>query len=282
VAGGRVAADMSALAPVLVHLRAEPSRTWSLIVTLFGDAVVPRGGELWLGTVLEVFAGMEIGGNVVRTAMSRLASDGWLERSRIGRNSFYRLAEKGRDIFAEAAVRIYAPTRRVWDGAFRIAVVPDAAAEGFVALAPGVLIAAWPGSVGGAVMLRAETDAVSARLLASQVWPTGRLGEGYRRFVAAFAPLAAHVAQHDMSGLEAVLARLLLIHAFRRVVLHDPMLPDALLPEDWPGHAARRLCAELYTVLVPESERWLDEHGLTGSGRLPAPAIRLERRFRDG
>ncbi len=33
----------SALAAILSHMRAEPSRTWSLIVTLFGDMVVPRG-----------------------------------------------------------------------------------------------------------------------------------------------------------------------------------------------------------------------------------------------
>jgi len=282
VAGGRVdkVLSASAWAPVLGHWRAEPSRTWSLIVTLFGDAVVPRGGQVWLGTALAVFEGLEIGGNVVRTAMSRLAADGWLERRRVGRNSFYQLAEKGREVFAEAAVRIYAPVRPAWDGAFRIAIAPEAA--GFAALAPGVLIAAGPVSVAGAVLLRAETDPASARALAAQVWPTGRLGDGYRRFLAAFGPLAAHVRGHEMAGLEAMLARLLLIHAFRRLVLHDPMLPEALLEAGWPGHAARDLCAGLYRELVPASERWLDAHGVDANGRLPAPSIRLEERFRAG
>jgi hypothetical protein len=41
---------------------------------------------------------------VVRTAMSRLAADGWLERRKAGRNSFYRLAGKGRQTF-DAATR---------------------------------------------------------------------------------------------------------------------------------------------------------------------------------
>ena len=40
----------------------------------------------------------------MRTAVSRLAADGWLERNRIGRNSFYRLAGKGRARF-DAAMR---------------------------------------------------------------------------------------------------------------------------------------------------------------------------------
>src|SRR5579871_1840161 len=118
-----------ALAPILGHLRAEPSRTWSIIVTLYGDAVAPRGGSLWLGTLLEIFEALGIGGNVVRTAMSRLASDGWLERTRVGRNAFYRLAEKGSETFAAAERRIYAVGPPAWDGAFALAVLDGPSRE---------------------------------------------------------------------------------------------------------------------------------------------------------
>src|SRR5579875_2924014 len=111
---------MSALDPILSHLREGPSRTGSLIITLYGDAVMPRGGRLWLGTLLRLFEALGIGGNVVRTAMSRLAADGWLERRRVGRNSYYRLAEKGRDTFAAAATRIYGSHATPWDGAFHL------------------------------------------------------------------------------------------------------------------------------------------------------------------
>lgn len=276
-AGG--AARVPALAPVLRHIRAEPSRTWSLIVTLFGDAVAPRGDQVWLGTVLEVMAGLEIGPNVVRTAMSRLAADGWLERRRVGRNSFYTLAEKGREIFAEAARRIYAPVRPEWQGAFTVVVTGAAAAGPFASLAPGVLISADAGVAAEGLVLRAETDPASARALAALVWPMARLADSYGRFLAAFAPLAQDLSTREMGGLEAMLARLLLIHAFRRVVLHDPLLPAALLPEDWPGQAARELCAALYRKLAPGSEAWLDAHGVCEAGRLPAASIRLEERF---
>ncbi len=56
-------------------------------------------GSVWLGTLLEFFAAIDIDSGVVRTAMSRLAADGWLEREKVGRNSFYRLANKGRQTF---------------------------------------------------------------------------------------------------------------------------------------------------------------------------------------
>ena len=53
-----------------------PLRAGSLIVTVFGDAIVPRGGSLWLGALLDIMAlfGSEAG--LVRTALSRLVQDG--------------------------------------------------------------------------------------------------------------------------------------------------------------------------------------------------------------
>ena len=81
------------LTRIIDQLKRETSRTGSIIITVFGDAIVPRGGAVWLGTLLEFFKRLDIDGGVVRTAMSRLAADGWLERNKVGRNSFYRLAQ---------------------------------------------------------------------------------------------------------------------------------------------------------------------------------------------
>ena len=77
------------------------------------------------------------------------------------------------------------------------------------------------------------------------------------------------------------MARILLIHHYRRVVLRDPLLPAALLPADWPGRAARTLCGEIYRGLLPASEQWLDRHGTNESGPLPEAAASLWQRFAD-
>ena len=297
----KATASMSAssgLAPILGHLRAEPSRTWSLIITLYGDAIVPRGETLWLGTLLEIFEALGIGGNVVRTAMSRLTADGWLERRRIGRNSYYRLAEKGRETFADAERRIYFGHPPTWDGTIHVAVLDTrlGAAEreavraalqarGYAVLAPGILVAAVPRTgaavPGHAIALQATTKPEDARRLAAQVWPTQRLEQGYQRFDAAFTPLRDAMSRRSMpSGLDALIARLLLVHEYRRLVLRDPMLPKALLPPGWPGHAARMLCQALYPALLPPSERWLDEHALNEDGRLPPPDPAIYTRLR--
>src|SRR5580693_9635317 len=90
------------LARIIDQLKREPSRTGSIVITVFGDAIVPRGGSVWLGTLLEFFATIDIDSGVVRTAMSRLAADGWLERHKVGRNRYYRRVKKGRQTLDEA------------------------------------------------------------------------------------------------------------------------------------------------------------------------------------
>ena len=47
------------LARIIDQLKREPSRTGSIVITLFGDAIVPRGGSVALGTLLEFFEALD-------------------------------------------------------------------------------------------------------------------------------------------------------------------------------------------------------------------------------
>ena len=119
--------------------------------------------------------------------------------------------------------------------------------------------------------LQATASAGDARRLADQAWPLARLAASFTRFTEAFAALPGW---SDPAPLEAMVARTLLVHEYRRVVLHAPALPADLLPPQWPGTAARALCADAYRRLLPASEAWLTEHGL------PACDAGLAGRFR--
>src|SRR5271156_6513268 len=112
------------LARIVEQLKREPSRTGSIVITVFGDAIVPRGGSVWLGTLLEFFKALDIDSGVVRTAMSRLAADGWLERHKVGRNSYYGLVTKGRQTFDAATRHIYDPPPSDWTGRFELLLIP--------------------------------------------------------------------------------------------------------------------------------------------------------------
>jgi phenylacetic acid degradation operon negative regulatory protein len=69
----------------------KPLRTGSLIVSIFGDSVAPRGGVVWIGSLIEVLAPLGISQRLVRTAVFRLVQDGILTNEQVGRRSFYTL-----------------------------------------------------------------------------------------------------------------------------------------------------------------------------------------------
>ena len=122
-------------------------------------------------------------------------------------------------------------------------------------------------------------DGDAARRLAERAWPLADAAAAYGRFLQAFRPLGDWVGEDGrLSDLDALVARTLLVHEYRRVVLRDPLLPPALLPEGWPGVPARELCAAAYPALLPGSERWLSRNGRNEDGPLP-PAVGLRRRF---
>src|SRR3954463_5610688 len=285
------------LARIVDQLKREPSRTGSIVITVFGDAIMPRGGSVWLGTLLEFFKTLEIDSGVVRTAMSRLAADGWLERNKIGRNSFYRLTRKGRQTFDTATKHIYDPQLSDWTGRFELLLIGsggdrDASREalknaGFGSPLPGVWIAPSgvpiPEEAAHAIRLEVSAEDDAGRRLLSESWPLQRPADAYLKFMKPFEPLRGSIGRRErLSDTDAFTARILLIHHYRRVVLRDPLLPASLLPRDWPGRAARALCREIYRGLLPLSEQWLDRNGSNESGPLPAAGAALRQRFADG
>jgi phenylacetic acid degradation operon negative regulatory protein len=103
--------------------RRRPMRAGSLIVTIYGDAIVPRGGSLWLGSLLDMMAGFGVEPGLVRTAISRLVTDGWFERTRLGKHSYYRLSAQRAAEFATATTRIYRASDPAWSGEMDIAII---------------------------------------------------------------------------------------------------------------------------------------------------------------
>jgi phenylacetic acid degradation operon negative regulatory protein len=246
------------------------------------------------GTLLQFFETLDIDGSVVRTAMSRLATDGWLKREKVGRNSFYRLATSGHRTFEAATRHIYDPPPPDWSGRFELLLIGKAANRdtarealrnaGFGSPLPGVWVAPSgvpiPEEAASAIRLEVSAEDDSGRRLLSESWPLERTADAYLKFMKAFEPLRSWLGgRARISELDAFTARILLIHHYRRVVLRDPLLPLALLPKNWPGSAARTLCGEIYRAVLPASEQWLDHQGLNESGALPPAARELARRF---
>jgi phenylacetic acid degradation operon negative regulatory protein len=268
-----------------------PLRAWSLIVTIYGDAILPRGGSLWLGSLIDIMALFRIDAGHVRTAMSRLSADGWLNREKIGRNSYYRLSRTGEGGFRDAMRRVYFTERRRETVQLRLALLgpgvddratvrPELEKAGFAALSPTVYVAVRAGTVeiDGVFLVTIPADDTT-RGIAATAWKLAPLAEAYRGFIARYTPLAA--SSRAPKGDDALVARTLLIHDFRRIVLRDPALPAALLPADWPEPEARALAARIYRQVAPAADRYLDSQALNEAGALPPPDTGFAKRFNE-
>jgi len=99
-------------------------RASSLIVTVWGDALAPHGGTVWLSTLIGLVAPFGINERLVRTSVFRLARDGWLAAEAAGRRSRYRLTAAGAQRFAQAYRRVYTPPAEPWDGQWEVVLAP--------------------------------------------------------------------------------------------------------------------------------------------------------------
>lgn len=251
------------LTPVLAGMTL---RATGFIVTVYGDAVAPRGGEAWIGAIIETCAAVGISETLVRTAVSRLVAHGQLEGRRQGRLSFYRLTAQAQADFTIAAQRIYGPPepwqwRFVWlpdDQAETL--MPQLERQGFARLRPQLAVGPDRGGLpDGIVTFDAQTTSADGLVgeFVKQSWDLSCHRAAYDAFIGRFGPLEAHASA--LKGAEALALRLLLVHAWRGALLHDPRLPAHALPADWPGHAARALFVRLYRALFVASDSYLED-----------------------
>src|SRR3984957_6619660 len=118
---------LNPVASLLRHFhRQRPIRGGSLLITIFGDSIAPRGGVVSLGSLISLAHPFGLTERLVRTSVARLAGDGWLLARRDGRRSEYRITPTGRDPFPEATRRIYGAIPDSWGGQWTLLILPPA------------------------------------------------------------------------------------------------------------------------------------------------------------
>jgi len=283
--------------------RQRPLRAGSLIVTIFGDSIMPRGGAIALGSLIRLAAPFGLNERLVRTATARLAHEGWVEAHRVGKRSEYRLTHGGRERFAEATERIYGEPNASWSGRWTLIVLPSMPAaerqrlrkelawQGFGELSSGVFAHPEAPTHGLKLQFRdaqfpAEAlifeahlaDPASPARLVSLGWDLEDLAKRYERFVRRFEGVEAalRVRPDPQTGF---ILRTLLIHEYRRLHLRDPLLPRRLLPAEWPGNRAAHLCRDIYERVFAASELHLSAEAAQLDGALPPPDRSIQQRF---
>ncbi|SHN74831.1 transcriptional regulator, PaaX family [Cryptosporangium aurantiacum] len=246
-------------------------------MTLFGDFWLHEDAEVPLGAVVDLMTALGTSAANTRRAAGRLTDRGTLRSVRAGRRSRLRLTPSAVGELREAAARLVAFGRPddTWDGrwtlvAFRVSEERRSVRAqvrtalrwlGFAAVVDGVWIAPrTPVAAVEAVLARYALDAVSVFRVEmldeppADAWPSAGASSAYAALLQQFHPLRDRARAGAVGAAEALVGRVRLMDAWRRIPALDPGLPDALLPPDWPRARAHALFTELYDTLGPLAE----------------------------
>ena len=279
----------------------------SMVVTVFGDAVSQHGGWVWLGSLIRALKPFGFGERGVRTAVFRLARQGWLKSDKVGRRSYYCFTGEAQAHYERAAGRIYSSGRKEWDGYWTLVLLPglpekkrDALVkslswQGFSSLAGGVY--ARPSAdreelddtIGGldltgqVTVLKASAEESHSRSairdLARKKWNLDGLKALYDEYLDFYRPMARELRPDELTPEQSFWLRTLLVHDYRRILLRDPGFPDVVLPTGWFGFAAYELIKRTYKILAPSSVQYICGKLENAEGPMPAPGRRFYRRF---
>ncbi len=264
-------------------------KVWSLIITFFGDVVLARGGNISAKTVQQVLGEMGVGAGAVRTALSRLAADGWIERQKLGRESFYELSNEGYELSQQASERIYAAvpgntTTPIASDIWQIVVArPGSSLENLagtsaIKLSSSSFLCHLKNGLStkfkDCLVVKGEIAQMPDWVMQGCMPDT--IKQSYADLISRFSEVSSPA---RLSPLDSLILRCLLIHEWRRLLLRTPEVPYELHIDDWPEYQCRCFVVGLYQTLTKQSEVWLDSFATCISGSLPPPAATFNQRF---
>ncbi|MEV0801711.1 PaaX family transcriptional regulator C-terminal domain-containing protein [Kribbella sp. NPDC050281] len=262
----------------------------SALFDLYGDHLRARGARAPVAALVRLLAPLGVHPPAVRTAVSRMVRQGWLEPVRIDGQPGYALTSRARRRLDDAAARIYRTSpdgsgpagtngSSGWDQHWHLGIlreVPNARRRD--QLASQLAFLGWaPLSDGAWVGLRndAEVDQIlgvegiaadrfrapvdaGAVEFARRVWKLDELGASYDAWLIE-AKALVDGAGDDTTDEQAFAVRSELVHEWRKFLFLDPGLPGELLPDDWAGTRAAAYFDFHAERLSPAAGRFVDD-----------------------
>ncbi len=252
----------------------------ALILDLFGDDLRYRGGAVKAGNLVSLLGFFGIEPATVRVTLSRLRREHWFTTHRIGRETVYTLTDHMIATLDEGRARIFADYNEPWNERWTT-VVHQSGLErltrdqvrkqlswlGFGQLSGTAWISPRDRS-GEARALAAEFPDVELtvmssttgeidedRRLAARCWDLAMINDRYADFLAAHQHLLTEAGQ--LTGVDALIARISLISSYRHFPFIDPWLPDQLRPDGWLGARANALFRTAHDALEGQAQAFV-------------------------
>jgi phenylacetic acid degradation operon negative regulatory protein len=248
----------------------------SALFDVYGDHLRTRGSQAPVAALVRVLDPVGIAAPAVRTAISRMVMQGWLEPVQLAGGRGYRTTERANRRLDETGRRVYRRDVPAWDGHWHLAFVTPPVGRagrgriragmtflGYAELADNVWVSPFASDELTSVLEREGATARTARAdhfdaEPTSAWDLAGLRASYDGWLTAAGDLVEqHLAAHADADEAAFAARFHLVHEWRKFLFSDPGLPDALLPEDWPGRPAAELFAREAARLKPGTDRFV-------------------------
>jgi len=254
-----------------VHARAA-------LFDLYGDHLRSRGGQASVAALVRLMKPLEIAAPAVRTAVSRMVRQGWLQPVRLAQGPGYGLTPKCARRLDEAALRIYRAGTLGWHGRWHVIVFTpvkerprreriraDLTFLGYAALSETTWIG--PRSsveldhlLDGEGVTADRFDAAfegDPRELVARAWDLDAIGEAYEYWLTEAVTLISALPVRAPAD-QVFATRSRLVHGWRNFLFRDPGLPSELLPAGWPGEKARAFFEQEATRLLPAAAAFVD------------------------
>ncbi len=250
----------------------------SSLFDLYGDHLRSRGGAAPVAALVQLMAPLGIAPPAVRTAISRMVRQHWLEPVRLPQGAGYQLTARAERRLSDAAARIYRSGIAPWDGRWHVVVldpVSDRGARdrvrtglgflGYASLRDTTWLSPRPSGELDALL---ESEGVRARrflaeydgdsaTLTDTAWDLRGLDRSYGRWLDDAKSLVSE-AGAECSDQEAFVTRSRLVHEWRKFLFRDPGLPAELLPPDWAGRRAAEFFDAEAARLLPGTGRYVE------------------------
>ena len=264
--------------------------TRETILTLYGDYVLPRGGELGIGSLITLLGNFGQSELAIRSAVSRMCSSGLLKARRDARKSYYSLTREGSRLLTEGAQRIFERKNPQWDGSWSIVTysIPERLRKardtlrvelgwmGYGAMSEATWISPFDLSKEVRSLLKRldieeyarfftarHCDGTDPVKIISRCWDLSKIHRKYVDFIAKYEPkLEAHrqrlLAGEIIDPRECFVTRFNLINEYRRLPFFDPDLPLELLPKNWLRSRAAALFDGYHGMLTEKASDYFD------------------------
>jgi len=261
----------------------------SALFDVYGDHLRARDNQAPVAALVRLLAPIGIRPPAVRTAISRMVTEGWLAPVDLPAGRGYRATSRAISRLDDAARRIYRKDEECWDGTWHLALVaaPDDRTPrqrlradltwlGYARMSGAIWVSPFPRRDLAATLARAGASATTAHVrdfdppdAPISAWDLARLDASYAAWTTtAGTTIAGHLDTHADPDRAAFAARFHLVHEWRKFLFTDPGLPDELLPEDWSGRPARAFFEQEASRLKPGADRFVAH--CVGAGRLGA------------